>query len=187
MSQRLRVACLDKTPEARSSLQNLVHAVCEEYRSSFGHVQLLLPYPSSREELYLNSAPNIFLVGPRFTVDEAYSLCLELKESYPDIPVLVFLNEASYSLRLLRRFESCTEEIFAETESSLRVLHTLLRFVADEHLQKSGRVIPISGAKGGVGVTSSHLRVGARNSGARQLGSLCRSFATRNFTILYRL
>lgn len=154
MGPRARIACIDARAEDRTVLRSRLEAMYARHRRGLRFGMNLELYVSSREELFLAPAPDIFVIGSGMRVDAAHSLCLELQAAYPEIPILLFLKEDSYSLRILRRFESACEEVFSDDESELRVVHAFMKYSKSVSTARSAKILNFHAAKGGVGATS---------------------------------
>ncbi len=149
----MKIACVDKTAADRVKLQRRFDDAYEQCRNAIGHVTLALTYPASKDEVLINAAPDAIAIGPGFPLEEAYTTCRDIKHAFPHVPVFLFLSRDVYSLRALKRFEKVANEIFAEDETAVRIVHKLST-LDTHHAAKNGKLIVVSGAKGGVGVTS---------------------------------
>jgi cellulose biosynthesis protein BcsQ len=150
----MKIACIDKTAADRIALQHKIESSYESSRNILGHINLAQIYPVSKDELILSSSPEVIAVGPNFTIEEAYSVCREIKTAFPETPLLLFLNSNLYSLRSLRRFRPVCTETFTVDENPTRLVHTLTVLDTDSLKNKSGKLIVVSGVKGGVGTTT---------------------------------
>ena len=154
MLQRLRIACIDREPADRIALSEYFDSICEQHRTSVGHISFIQSHPTSMQEILLTAAPDVFAVGPRMKLDEAYSMCAELHATFPSVPIFLFLQDHSFKLKTLRHFDHYCRQIFSECEVSSRVVYELLRLLTRSQVEGVGSVVNIIGAKGGTGVTS---------------------------------
>jgi len=150
----MRIVCVDKSAAARLKLRQVLEIAYESGRSTVGHLPLAQIELMSKEELSVNKAPDVVVIGPEFVPDEAYSLCLEIKNEQKDTPILLVLQSEHYSLRTLRRFERVTTDVFVLGESDTRLLHMLCRLEQQQLKAAEGKLIAVCGVKGGVGATS---------------------------------
>ncbi len=150
----MKVACVDSSAQTRIQLQKLYEEALEESRNTIGHLNLVSTYPASIQEVCLNSAPDVVTVGSAFSVEEAFSACKKIRGVHPHVALFVILNAEVYSLRTLRRFERICDEIFSSTEPRVRLLHRIASVDRTRGQERSGKLILVEGAKGGVGSTT---------------------------------
>lgn len=154
VGELMRIACIDKSAADRLRLQELIESAFAECRSAVGHLPLAHCYPASKEEVLLNSAPEAVAVGAAFNVEESLLATRELHFAFPELPILVFLRPESYSLRTLKRFEQLAADIFSTEEAPIRLVHKLSSFQARKKKERGGKLVVVSGVKGGVGTTT---------------------------------
>lgn len=150
----MRIVCVDKSAAARLKLRQVLEIAYESGRSTVGHLPLAQIELMSKDELAVNRAPDVIVIGPEFLPDEAYSVCLEIRNEHKDTPILLVLQSEHYSLRTLRRFERVTTDVFVMGESDTRLLHMLCRLEQQKLSGVEGKLVAICGVKGGVGATS---------------------------------
>ncbi len=151
----LKIACIDKTSAARLELQSFLESAFEETRATLGHIPLGHPYPTSLKELTVSgNVPDVVVVGPQFTRDEAFHCCREIFEQFPFVARLLILPEEEYSLSSVRRFNRVATEIFAKNEPVTRLIHTFWSLIERTGHQPKGQLIVARGVKGGVGTSS---------------------------------
>ena len=150
----MRIACLDLHAAGRLALQTLFDDSFEHCRSTIGHISSFEPFPCTKDEALLNSAPGAFSVGSSYSLEDAYTLCRELRSAHPHTPILLFVEPTEYSLRTLRRFQQLTYEVFSVDETPIRIVHALSSILASQETQASGSLVLVHGVKGGVGATS---------------------------------
>lgn len=150
----MKVACLDKTASDRVDLQNKIELAYENCRASVGHLKTINTYPASLDEILINEAPNLVICGPSFSLEESYAACREVKDFFPEVPIIVFLSNDKFSLRSLRRFQRVADEIFQDDEQAIKIVHVLSSIEQNCKRKKSGKLITVQGVKGGVGTTS---------------------------------
>lgn len=150
----MKIACIDKTAAERVLLQRRIEEAYEACRHSVGHLTNAQVYPVSREEALLNSAPDVITIGPVWSIEESYSACRDLYERFPNTPIVLFVQEEFYTLRILRRFQKICAEVFAITEAPIRIVHKLSSLEQRVRPDQLGKLIVCSGVKGGVGTTT---------------------------------
>ncbi|MCC6932464.1 MAG: ParA family protein [Deltaproteobacteria bacterium] len=151
----MRIACVDLHPAARSNLKIFIDSLFESCRDAVGHITMANAYTSGKEELMVNSLPDVAVFQPNEdTLDNSLFLLRELSKLIPALPLIVFLEPELFTFRNLKRFEPYTTEIFSTEENSLRVIHKLSRFQTSASENRHGLLIPVVGAKGGIGATS---------------------------------
>lgn len=149
-----RVACVDKTPEAREALVVLLESATTSCRHSIGHLEPHFFFAASKEQTEFSKRPDIILIGPGYTIEETYSACKELKGAHPLLPVMILLDPAHYSLRTLKRLERSADSILLADDKPLRIIHGLEGLQTRFKEKPSGKLISCIGVKGGVGTTS---------------------------------
>ena len=150
----MQIACVDKSATDRLKLQKRLEQAYEECRSFIGHLTVAHTFPCSRDELLLRTAPDIVVLGPGFSTEEAEATCKQIRRSLPKTPILLFVAEDVFSLRTLRRFEPLTSDTFSIEEQSTRIIHKLIALAESGLKQTPGNLILVAGVKGGVGATS---------------------------------
>jgi cellulose biosynthesis protein BcsQ len=150
----MRIACVENTAAERVSLQKFIDDAFAKCRGSIGHLALAQTYPCSKEEVIVNAAPHVVVVGPMFSVEQSFLCCREIRAAHPKAPLVVLLSAENYSLRMLRRFERVSSDVFSTDETSTRIVHKLSSFAELGWVKTKGKLITITGVKGGVGATS---------------------------------
>jgi MinD-like ATPase involved in chromosome partitioning or flagellar assembly len=150
----MRIVCVDASAADRVALQRHFDTVYEACREYLGHLNLADTVPASKEELLVSSAPELIAVGSAYSIELSFSTCRDLREAFPQTPIIVFLKAEAYSLRTMRRLERVSNEIFSVDEDPIRVAHKLISISRETAGKPSGRLITVSGVKGGVGATS---------------------------------
>lgn len=150
----MKVACVDKTASDRIKLEKLFDSAFEQCRNTFGHLTIATTYPATLDDLLLNKPPQLIAIGAGFSIEEAHAACRKIHSTYSDVPVFLFLSPDTYSLRGLRRFQTVTTEIFSTDESAIRLVHKLTSLNLSAQSLSQGKLVTISGVKGGVGATS---------------------------------
>lgn len=150
----MRIACVDKNASDRAKLQKFIDDAYAECRHSIGHISFIQTYPVTKDELLLSKAPDAVIVGPSYTIEDTYAVCREIRDTFPQVPILLLLDPSIYSLRTLRRFEKICTDIFSSAEPVVRLVHSLSSYDGASRQKKGGKVIVVTGVKGGVGATS---------------------------------
>ncbi len=150
----MRIACIDKTAADRVKLQQFLDNAYAECRDAIGHISLIHTYPVSKDELLLNKPPQLVVVGPAYAAEEAYTVCREIRETFPSAALFLVIDTSNYSLRTLKRFQRVCNDIFSSVDTAVRIIHTLSAYEGVNTLRKTGKLIAISGVKGGVGTTT---------------------------------
>jgi len=150
----MKIACIDKTAAERIKLQRFIDGAYQSCRSSVGHLSNVATIPASRDEVLLNTPPNVVAVGPGFTPEEAYLTAREIRGTHANVPIIVVLADESYTLRTLKRFERVADEVVTSSEQPIRLIHKISTFGGEVRTHKAGRIVVVEGVKGGVGSTS---------------------------------
>jgi MinD-like ATPase involved in chromosome partitioning or flagellar assembly len=150
----MKIACVDKSPSDRLKLQQCIEEKFESCRDSVGHVRYLECHPCSIQELSFTAAPRAIIVGPQFSQDEALCQCTEIKEKFPEVPLFILRRSEQVSLRVLKRFAPLVEDVFSTDDSAVRIIYKLTAELNAERRASGGKLVTLSGVKGGVGCTS---------------------------------
>lgn len=160
----MKLACIDKTANKRLELQKLVVEAFERSRESIGHLAVLDFSPVTKEELLIggldlkNSANGDdwsgVIIGTGYEAEELFGLAAEIRSSAPSVPLFCFVAPENYSIRVLRRLEKYSVEVFRTDESFIRVVHFILKSVSKPSSQPRGKLVAVDGAKGGLGASS---------------------------------
>lgn len=150
----LRIACIDKDSKSRLGLKDLVESAfsnCGEGSSNFASV---IPYVASLEEILLSSPPECVVLGPTQGVEQAVQTCRKIKTAFPGVGIVVVVEEEHFSLRTLRRFQSLADSTISSSDGQIRLVHAISTLAQQRKSLREGKVIFVTGAKGGVGATS---------------------------------
>ncbi len=162
----MKVGCVDKSAADRLSLQARIEQSYEQCRASLGLLRVGECIPLTKEEtLTTSSTPfsatylreidlDVVAIGPNLPFEELFSYCRDLRSKYPQLPVMLFISDENYSVDLLRRLERFEVEIFAVNDPSARVVHYLVSLSEVPKSVGRGKLVVVSGVKGGVGVSS---------------------------------
>lgn len=150
----MRIACVDNTASDRLVLENFLDAAFRECRKSIGHMIVARFFPSTKEEILINSTPDCIIIGAAFSADEALLLARDIATVHNSVPVFVFLKPEEFSLRNIKRFQPYVREIFSTSDPSSRFVFSLTTISENEQKRKKGTLISLQGVKGGVGVTT---------------------------------
>ncbi len=150
----MRIACVDKTATDRLKLEEILSAGFRECRKTIGHILVSKFFPSSREQALVNSPPDVVVLGPGLTSDEAFAFVREWSSLHQDTPVFMFCLEERYSFKLLNRFEPYVREIFTLSDKASRYVYSISSTAKQENKRSKGSLVTVEGVKGGVGVTS---------------------------------
>lgn len=150
----MRIACIDNSAAERVGLQKLIEQAYHQCRDTLGHLSFPTISPCTKDELLVNTAPDIIVFGSGFPVERALSLAKELKLKLESARLCFFLTPENYTLRNLQRFEPFSQSIFSTADSLVRVVHTLVSHAETKSSSINGKLIVVSGVKGGVGATS---------------------------------
>lgn len=164
----MKIACIDSSAQQRLSLKQRIESAFEACRSYIGHVETISIVPASLEEVLVQRAPDICIVGPGRNLDDAARVCLELKKHFSSTEgstggavssgrlsaVFVVVSAEQHDLRTLRRFECLAAELFTAADPPARIVHKILQYGTAHRTNHLGRTIAIAGVKGGVGATS---------------------------------
>ena len=150
----MRIACIDSNASAKVNLQRRFDKAFESCRESVGHIAAASPYPASKEEVVLSNSPDIIALGSELSIEESFSFARELRSAFPRTPILVFLQPKYYSLRALRRFENYADEVLSTEDKDIRLVHLISTLDVSRKKQVDGKLVFVTGVKGGVGTTS---------------------------------
>lgn len=163
----MRIACIDKSAADRLKLERFLDDAFRECRRSIGHMNVARFFPSSKEEILVNSAPDAAIIGSVFGADAALLLARDISSVHPNLPVFVFLDPEEYTVRNIKRFEPYIREVFSISDVPSRFVYSLTSVTSREQAGQRGVLFAVQGVKGGVGVTST---VGAIAHAAQALG-----------------
>jgi len=150
----LRIACIDKDSKARLSLHRLIESAFTNCCEGSGGYGSITPYPASLEEILLSSPPECVLLGPAQGLESTVQVCRKLRSEFPGVGIVVLLPEESFSLRSLRRFESLADDCISSSDGEIRLVHSISILSQQRKAVREGKLIFVTGAKGGVGTTS---------------------------------
>ena len=151
----MRIACVDQDPRTRRNLKSFVDELFESCRDAVGHIVIADTYGTSKEELLVNSAPDLAIFKPlEDQIDETLFVMRDVNSALPAVPLIVFLESNLYNYRNLKRFDSYAVEIFSTKDNPLQIIHKLANFKTKAVSSPAGQLIPIIGTKGGIGSTS---------------------------------
>lgn len=150
----MKIACVDKTAADRLKLEQYLDEAFTSHRGVVGHLPQASYFRPSLEELVYGSRPEMLVIGPAFSVEEAFSACRLFRETFPNLPIVLLFSASNYSLRTIRRFERFTKALFSNEEPSARLIHTLFELRGDHARPPRGKLVVVSGVKGGVGASS---------------------------------
>jgi cellulose biosynthesis protein BcsQ len=150
----MRIACVDTSAVDRLKLERFLDDAFRECRRSVGHMVVARFFPASKEEIIVNSAPDVVIIGSAFSPDDALILARDLSSIHSDIPVFIFLEASEFTIRNIKRFEPYVKEVFSLTDPSSRFVYSLTALSDKEKAGKRGMVVAVQGVKGGVGATS---------------------------------
>ncbi len=152
--ESMRIACVDNSPIEREQIIRYLEEAFSSQRGAVGHLPDAAISSCSLEELMFVAHPGTIIIGPGFEIEQTFEACRKICEHFPDSPVILIFAPANYSLRVLRRFERFTKALFCWEEPSTRLVHTLLELENSPPSRKRGRLLVVSGVKGGIGATS---------------------------------
>lgn len=152
--ESMRIACVDKSPIERERIIRYLEEAFSSQRGAVGHLPDASISSCSFEELMFIADPGTIIIGPGFEIEQTFEACRKIRENFSDSPVILIFASANYSLRVLRRFERFTKALFCWEEPSTRLVHTLLELENSPPSRKRGRLLVVSGVKGGIGATS---------------------------------
>ena len=180
----MKLACVDKTASNRLELQRLVSSAFDSSREVIGHLSAVDFLPTTREEILVggslggidlkehtsfNAGCNSWagvILGPGYAVEELFAVASEIRASSQAIPIFCFIPVENYSIRILRRLERITVEVFRTDDSPARVVHSILKSVSKPGSRPNGKLVALSGAKGGQGTSS--IAVGIAHAAAAE-------------------
>lgn len=150
----MRIACVDITAVDRLKLERFLDDAFRECRRSVGHMVVARFFPASKEEVVVNAAPDVVIIGSAFSPDDALILSRDLSTAHPGVPVFVFLEVSEFTVRNIKRFEPYVKEVFSITDPSSRFVYSLTTLSEKKKAGKRGMVVAVQGVKGGVGATT---------------------------------
>jgi len=151
----MRIACIDSSATNRIDLQKLIEKAFHESRESIGHVSFPSIYPTTKEELLVNNAPDIVVYGQGLGPERLLIIAREVEEHFGDeVTQCFFLNRENFTLVNLKRLEKYSNLIFSTDDSSARIVHSIFSINNRSKRKTKGKLVFVSGVKGGVGATS---------------------------------
>ncbi len=151
----MRIACIDSSATNRIDLQKLIEQAFHQSRESIGHVSFPTIYPTTKEELLVNNAPDIIVYGSGLAPERLLILAREVEEHFADeVRQCFFLNRENFTLVNLKRLEKYSSLIFSTDDSSARIVHSIFSVDRSTKRETKGKLVFVSGVKGGVGATS---------------------------------
>jgi len=85
----MRIACIDISAGDRLKLEQFLDNSFRDCRKSVGHMLVARFYPSTKDEILVNSSPDIIVIGPAFSSDESLTLARDICSVHPSVPVFV--------------------------------------------------------------------------------------------------
>jgi cellulose biosynthesis protein BcsQ len=149
-----KIVCVDKSTALRVELKNLIDQCFGACRNSIGYVESNRTVPASRDEVLLKSSPDVVVLGPGYSPDDLSAVSRQIREIHPKVPILIVLEPTNYTLRVLRRLEHSLVEVVKTEDEPVRIVHLLDALAKRNTKGPQGKLITISGVKGGVGATS---------------------------------
>ncbi len=150
----MRVACIDISAGERLKLERFLDDAFRDCRKSIGHMVVARFFPSTKEEILVNSAPDSIVIGPGFSPDESLMLARDISSVHPSVPLFVFFSQQDFTLRNIKRFEPYVKEVFSVIDPPSRFVYSLTSVSEASHNRKKGVLFSVQGVKGGVGVSS---------------------------------
>ncbi|MBP9838236.1 MAG: hypothetical protein KBC84_05940 [Proteobacteria bacterium] len=150
----MKIASVDKSAKNREKLTSFLEESFESCRSVLGFLRIPEFLPLSTKEVLLSKSFEAIVVGPSFSEEETFYCCRELRESHPQVPIFLVLDENAYTLKNLKRYQKVATDIFSTTESPQRLVHQLCKLEEQDNTRKLGKLLTLNSAKGGVGTTS---------------------------------
>lgn len=150
----MRIACIDRSAEQRLSLQKFLDEAFSTCSSSATHLSFSHTYSASAQEAVVNTPPQLIVIGPSFSIEEAFVVCKDLRHAHNNVPIFLFLSCENFTLRALSRFDQLANEIFSIDEPPIRIIHKVFLYCSQPMNKKNGMLWTVNGAKGGVGTTS---------------------------------
>ncbi|MCC6220220.1 MAG: AAA family ATPase [Deltaproteobacteria bacterium] len=149
-----RVVCVDMNAEKRQELKALLEDAHRESRQSTGYLEPSQYVSCSKEQVIVSSPPDVIVIGPGFSVEDAHITCKDINGIHPKVPIAVILDPANYSLRSIRRLEKHARLILLSDDKPMRIVHELGSLHHAKSTDPQGKLITCIGVKGGVGTTS---------------------------------
>lgn len=150
----MRVLIVDKTSEGQTALAKLFD---EFSQSDQDTLDLSVSLAGEREFLDRTGKVDIILVGPEFG-EAAGMIARRARATAQDAQILMMVRDNSYSSEMFRVAHTAgVRKVLPESASSLDLLQELVSIHEEHKLAgraKSGRVIAVTQAKGGVGATT---------------------------------
>ncbi|HMO18325.1 MAG TPA: ParA family protein [Oligoflexia bacterium] len=150
----MRIACVDKTAADRLRLERFLDDAFRECRKSVGHMAVARFFPASKEELLINSCPEVAIVGSSLGCDEALFFARDVASVHSDLPLFVFLDPSEYTVKNIKRLEPYVTDVFSSADAPSRFVYALTTVSQKEKASSRGLLFAVQGVKGGVGTTS---------------------------------
>ena len=151
----MKLACVDKTASNRLELQRLIMDAFDCSKEAIGHLPALDFAPVTKEEILISGLNfktatktnaegewSGIILGPGYVFEELFCVASEFRASSSTIAIFCFIPSENYSIRILRKLEKISVEVFRIDDSPARVVHSILRVIS----KPSGRCRPRASA-----------------------------------------
>lgn len=150
----MKIACINQGSASSSEIKTKLEQAFITCRESVGHLPVADIYSCSKEEAFVNAAPDIFVLFGDESIENSLLLCKDLSQIFSSTALIVFVTTENYKLRTLTRFESLGAEVFSVDEPPVRAIHRIAQIQTQKQQDKKGKLITIDCAKGGIGGTT---------------------------------
>ncbi len=150
----MKIACIDRTASLRLTLLDRVEQAIESARTTFGHLSLGTAVPATLDDLSFGDSPEIAILGSGFSIDEVVQQNRALSRKHPRTARIAILDAESLSLEVLHRLEPPLQDYITTADPLCRLVHILYQQLLRSAPRAPGKLLTLTGAKGGVGVTS---------------------------------
>lgn len=147
----LGIVVVDLSATARSNIAEKISTLLAENSAE----QVLLPQLNikqlSRQELKFHSKPDICIIGDQLIARELCDVT-EIRRTYPDVILLAFTTPQLENLFTIEQLARCgVDDTISSTINSAELRRKIILLCRKAGSKKSGKLLVVSGAKGGVG------------------------------------
>ncbi|RIL10100.1 MAG: hypothetical protein DCC75_05070 [Proteobacteria bacterium] len=164
----MRILVVDKTAEGQTRLARMIESLDATDRDS-----LDVSVSLSAEQGFLSKLQqtDVLILGAALE-ETAHTLARQAKEAFPEIEILMFISDASYSSGTFRAAQIAkVRKVIPGSASPLDLLQELVsihQYFCSSGRTRKGRLIVITHAKGSVGATSFVAALGELCAGSKQ-------------------
>ncbi len=149
-----KIVVLDRSAESRNRIVERISEILAEGVQEFHFIPRVSLKPLTLEELKFNGTPDVCIVGSEI-VEEDITELGRIRKLVPDAALLVKLPASFSSLTSVEQLARMgVDDFITEELSSRAFLQRIILLSQKKPTPHHGKLVLVSGGKGGVGVTS---------------------------------